>query len=960
MKRHFSSGPPHGCSQSDQPAIEEGVALLDLQLCFLEVNEQIAVFSGRPPREHIGRPLHELLPTLAPALGPLLGRVLRSGTALRDFELRAELHGQSRHWLVSAEPLRDREGAVLAVECCMRELAAEQPVPALTPAQVALQVATEQLAFQASILEQLNDAVMAVDNLGAISYWGAGAERLFGAPAMDVAGRPVAEVMRLDELPPGTVADAQALLVRGEMWRGEVVLRTSAGATVRVDVSARALLGATVNYLVVLRDISERHRAEQAARESQQLFRMIADASPDLIYIYDKIADKNVYANRELFTMLGYSVEDVQALGSSFIPTTIHPDDLAGVMAFGARLEASGQGEVLEHEYRIRHADGSYRWLYAREVLLSRDPAGRSHLLLGVAQDVTARKEADLERAALHAREQEALRRSDEMRALLDTLIGSAPIGFDFVDRDLRFVLVNEALAANNGLPASAHLGRTVREVLPALADNVEPLLRQVLETGEPILDMEVRGETPAQVGVQRIWRESLYPVRDRRGELLGVGAIITEITEHRRASEERAQLLAAAKAAAERTASLQAITAALAPALTSAEVARVIVEAAVGALHARSGVVLLLDRSGEQLEVAYAVGYSSEILTGRRWLLSASEPLADAVRGRAPIFVRDLDEARALYPAMDEARALTSDVAWANLPLINESRVQGALSLGFAEPQRFEPEDQALLAAMAQQCAQALERARLYEAERLAREEAERAVRERDELVALISHDLKNPLTVIQGQAQLLERRLSRGDEVERARLIRGLTAIHQAAGHMSTQIEELLDIAMIRAGRPLRLDLQHTDLVAIVQRAMAMVQGNTEQHSLRLSVEQGQFAGEWDGPRVERVVSNLLSNAVKYSPSGGEVHVLLRNEQDAGGNWATISVADSGIGIPASDLPHIFERFHRAANTAGRIKGTGLGLTSALRIVEQQGGTITVTSVEGVGSTFVVRLPL
>jgi signal transduction histidine kinase len=106
--------------------------------------------------------------------------------------------------------------------------------------------------------------------------------------------------------------------------------------------------------------------------------------------------------------------------------------------------------------------------------------------------------------------------------------------------------------------------------------------------------------------------------------------------------------------------------------------------------------------------------------------------------------------------------------------------------------------------------------------------------------------------------------------------------------------------------------------------------------------------------------VVSNLLSNAVKYSPSGGEVHVLLRNEQDAGGNWATISVADSGIGIPASDLPHIFERFHRAANTAGRIKGTGLGLTSALRIVEQQGGTITVTSVEGVGSTFVVRLPL
>src|SRR6185437_7751791 len=102
------------------------------------------------------------------------------------------------------------------------------------------------------------------------------------------------------------------------------------------------------------------------------------------------------------------------------------------------------------------------------------------------------------------------------------------------------------------------------------------------------------------------------------------------------------------------------------------------------------------------------------------------------------------------------------------------------------------------------------------------------------------------------------------------------------------------------------------------------------------------------------------LLSNAIKYSPRGGVIRVALRHEGAPEAGWAVVSVQDGGIGIPAVDLPRIFDRFYRAGNVALATSGSGIGLTSARQIVEQHGGTITVESTENVGSTFRVRLPI
>jgi signal transduction histidine kinase len=132
------------------------------------------------------------------------------------------------------------------------------------------------------------------------------------------------------------------------------------------------------------------------------------------------------------------------------------------------------------------------------------------------------------------------------------------------------------------------------------------------------------------------------------------------------------------------------------------------------------------------------------------------------------------------------------------------------------------------------------------------------------------------------------------------------------------------------------------------------------TERHALRLAVDDAPLVGTWDTARLERVVANLLGNAVKYSPDGGPIVVRMAREEDSEGMaWAVLSVRDAGVGIPAADLPHVFDRFRRGGNVAG-IAGAGIGLTGVRQIVEQHGGTVAVESEVGRGSTFTVRLPL
>ena len=241
------------------------------------------------------------------------------------------------------------------------------------------------------------------------------------------------------------------------------------------------------------------------------------------------------------------------------------------------------------------------------------------------------------------------------------------------------------------------------------------------------------------------------------------------------------------------------------------------------------------------------------------------------------------------------------------------------------------------------------------------ARAQAEAAASAREQLLAAAAHDLRSPLTEISMVAQLAQRRLEHAetDPPSVTSMGRQLATIEASARRMSGLVDELLDAARLQAGRGLTLNRQPTHLLRLVETAVVGYQRRTEHHQIRV-VPRADPVGTWDAARVARVLDNLLSNAVKYSPDGGEITVEVAEEGRANGaRMAIVRVCDRGLGIPAAEMEHVFERFFRAANV-GTIGGTGIGLAGSRQIVEQHGGTLTAESEEGVGSTFTLHLPV
>jgi PAS domain S-box-containing protein len=244
---------------------------------------------------------------------------------------------------------------------------------------------------------------------------------------------------------------------------------------------------------------------------------------------------------------------------------------------------------------------------------------------------------------------------------------------------------------------------------------------------------------------------------------------------------------------------------------------------------------------------------------------------------------------------------------------------------------------------------------------EREARLVAESAVRDRDRLLSIVVHDLRNPLASIQGAAQLLARRLARNEPLDRERLSQMIEQIDRSAVRMNSLITEILDFSQMQAGVRLALSNRPTDLVELVGRVVEECRQNSPKHQIVFAAEVTTLVGEWDPPRLERIIANLLDNAVKYSPPGSAIRVEIQRANPAGApGRATVTVTDQGAGIPTADLPHVFEWYRRGTNVETWTTGTGIGLAGARQIVEQYGGTITVESVEGQGSTFTVVLPL
>ncbi|MEJ7559935.1 MAG: ATP-binding protein [Pedobacter sp.] len=282
--------------------------------------------------------------------------------------------------------------------------------------------------------------------------------------------------------------------------------------------------------------------------------------------------------------------------------------------------------------------------------------------------------------------------------------------------------------------------------------------------------------------------------------------------------------------------------------------------------------------------------------------------------------------------------------VSYLLVPVLSKAgSVIGTLYYGHPEAGRFKPEHETLVSAIAAHAAIALDNAKLYE-------EIRTLNLKKDEFIAMASHELKTPVTTLNGYLQIVEKGIP-NDNKNKNYLQRALKQVQKLTGLIS----DLLDVSKIEAGQ-LPLSLTAFDLVTLVKEVIELMQYGMNSHRIEISGDVDTLLVSADKQRIEQVIINLVSNAVKYSPNATLVKVSVSKIKDN----AVLAVQDFGIGIREEQLERIFSRFYRVEDLAAFMSGLGIGLYISKEIISRHKGNLTVTSTLGLGSTFSFELPL
>jgi len=546
----------------------------------------------------------------------------------------------------------------------------------------------------------------------------------------------------------------------------------------------------------------------------------------------------------------------------------------------------------------------------------ARDPGGTIVGLVGASWDVTEQRQ-------LHAKLADA---EEQARRLIE----DAPEAYFLRDVDGRCIDVNEA--------ACLLLGYSRDELLALFSGDDSDL---VVESDAP--------RTTGTVSVNE-WR-----VRRKDGELMDLETrrkiladgreqgFMRDITDRKNAARAAARLVELEKHHAERLEVLRRSTLVISSIeqLTSdgvrsvlqriVEEARVLSEADYAAIGIGTDADKPFDPwvwSGLSEPEAAAIGATPRAQGVLGWVARQGEPLRLARLHEHPA-------SSGVPPGHPPMRAFLGT------PIVREGRSIGNLYLA-KKPGRdaFTPEDQAIVALLAAHAAVAIENAQLYD-------DRQAAVRVREEVLAIVSHDLKNPLNAIELRATVLGRASSEPTVLAQAQSVR------RAVGTMQRMIRGLLDGASLASGQ-LRLDLDAHDLGQLVDDVVDVLTPIANDRGVTFVVRIPALPPQrFDRERLLQTVYNLAGNALKFSPDGGSVVIeaALRDHE------VEVSVSDSGIGIAPDALPRIFDRYF---TTAKGHEGTGLGLYIAKGIVEKHGGRIWVNSTLGAGSSFHFTLPI
>jgi signal transduction histidine kinase/CheY-like chemotaxis protein len=373
------------------------------------------------------------------------------------------------------------------------------------------------------------------------------------------------------------------------------------------------------------------------------------------------------------------------------------------------------------------------------------------------------------------------------------------------------------------------------------------------------------------------------------------------------------------------------------------------IIEAAMMICAADRAAISYLDEAG-RLTIMRHRGLSEDYLKSRQ-LTRIDPAIEEIVSTGRQLIIEDVDQLKDVSPNYSawKREGVGSIVT---LPLVREGKVFGVIGTGSGTVRRYNQTETNALAILAAQAGAAITNALLFEQLR----EANQA---KDEFLSTLSHELRTPLTPILGWTHLLKQFADMHPV-----LAEGIETVERNANQLSGLIKDLLDLTRI-ISRKIELVRGPTSLRDLVQSVVTQIQSEAEARAIniQLTLPEEPVVNNVDPVRIRQVVSNLLDNAMKFTPNGGQILISLSRVQSESGpsfSDALIEVADTGIGIDAEFLPHVFERFAQAHGGINRrYGGLGLGLAITRAMVEMHNGRITAES-DGRGSRFTVRLPI
>lgn len=712
----------------------------------------------------------------------------------------------------------------------------------------------------------------------------------------------------------------------------------------------RDTAGTPVEIVGYFADISDHKQIELSLQESQRFIQQIADASPNILYLFDLQEQRNIYVNREIASVLGYTPDEVQAMGSSFIPAVMHPKDLRRLPKQYQRLQAAKDGEIIKFEYRMRHANGEWRWLCSRDSVFSRDADGQVLQVIGTAEDISDRKAAEL-----------ALQDSNRR---YQTLTSNSPDIIERFDTEFRHVYVSPSLTQLTGLPTEAFLGKSCRDL--GLSEEMvnlwEQAANQLLATGEKQV---IEFETQTLNGI-RSFEMLMVPELTYKGTIESILCLSRDITDYKQTAKALHQQ-------AQRERLISAMTQRIHQSLNLSETLTTTVHEVRHALQSDRVLICRLLPDGRSQVIAESVAPGRSVLQDMIFPqeIFPPESYERYVQGR--IFALSDRDTTSVLPCLADFLKGLNIRAKLVAPIIDNDILWGLLIAHQCDdPHQWQAWEIELLHHLSRQLALAIQQAQLYAQlqdshHQLIHTNAKllRATQLKDEFLANMSHELRTPLNAILGMTEGLQDQVFGPVTPEQRK---ALSTIEHSGTHLLELINDILDLAKIESGQ-VELTFAPTRVSQLCQSSLSFVkqQALKKRLQLHLNVQRGLPDLLLDERRIRQTLINLLNNAVKFTPEGGEItlEAVLETLQKLASDdepryQVRFTVIDTGIGISTEDQKKLFQPFIQIDSALNRqYAGTGLGLSLVKRLVEMHGGSVRVSSQVGVGSQFTIILP-